>query len=81
MKRRSFLGRMAIGLASLAGAIAAIFAVDPSPSTAFVVVLFLWLFFWEIGGQNVPHDWADIEEDRRLDTQTRCPKFPIREGN
>ena len=52
------------------GAIAAVFAVDPAPSAAFVLSLFLWLFFWEIGGQNIPNDWADIEEDRRLQAQT-----------
>ena len=38
--------------------------------------MFLWLFFWEIGGQNVPADWADIEEDRRLQAQT----IPVRFG-
>jgi 4-hydroxybenzoate polyprenyltransferase len=34
------------------------------------------LFSWEIGGQNVPNDWADIEEDRRLHVQT----IPVRLG-
>ena len=38
------------------GAIAAVFAVDPHPSFIYVAALFLWLFFWEIGGQNVPND-------------------------
>jgi 4-hydroxybenzoate polyprenyltransferase len=53
-----------------AGAIAGIFAVDPKPSPLFLFVLFLWFFFWEIGGQNVPNDWTDIETDRRLDART-----------
>ena len=25
---------------------------------------------WEIGGQNIPADWTDIEEDRQLNAQT-----------
>jgi 4-hydroxybenzoate polyprenyltransferase len=58
------------------GAMAAVFAVDPHPSAAFVAALFLWLFFWEIGGQNIPADWADIEADRQLRAQT----VPVRFG-
>jgi len=58
------------------GAVAAIFAVDPNPSLVYIIVLFLWLFFWEIGGQNIPADWADIEEDRQLQAQT----IPVRLG-
>ena len=58
------------------GAIAAVFAVDPTPSPYFLILLFLWLFFWEVGGQNIPHDWADIQEDRRLNTET----IPVRFG-
>ena len=52
------------------GAVAAVFAVDPNPSPVFLAILFLCLFFWEIGGQNVPNDWADIAEDRRFGGQT-----------
>lgn len=58
------------GAVKSAGSLAAVFAVDPDPSPVFLVVLFLWLFFWEIGGQNVPNDWADIEEDRQLKART-----------
>jgi 4-hydroxybenzoate polyprenyltransferase len=58
------------------GAVAAVYAVDPSPAAAFLVVLFVWLFLWEIGGQNVPADWADVEEDRRLAART----IPVRFG-
>jgi len=47
-----------------------VFAVDPNPSPLFLILLFLWLFCWEIGGQNVPNDWTDIEQDRRLQAQT-----------
>jgi len=52
------------------GVIAAVYAVDPAPSLNYVICLFLLFFFWEIGGQNIPNDWADIEEDCRLKTQT-----------
>lgn len=58
------------GAVKSAGSLAAVFAVDPHPSFIFLAVLFLWLFFWEIGGQNVPNDWSDIEEDLRLNART-----------
>ncbi|MBI9084172.1 MAG: UbiA family prenyltransferase [Desulfobacterales bacterium] len=58
------------GAVKTLGAVAAVFAVDPNPSPVFLAILFLCLFFWEIGGQNVPNDWADIAEDRRFGGQT-----------
>jgi 4-hydroxybenzoate polyprenyltransferase len=58
------------------GGIAAIFAVDPHPPSSFLIALFLWLFFWEIGGQNVPNDWTEIEVDRRIGAKT----VPVRLG-
>lgn len=58
------------------GALAAVFAVDPNPHIAFLVLLFLLFFFWEIGGQNIPNDWSDLEEDLRLDVRT----VPVRFG-
>ena len=58
------------------GAIAALFAVDPHPDPGFMLALFLCLFFWEIGGQNIPHHWSDIEEDRRFQART----IPVRLG-
>ena len=36
----------------------------------FVCFLFLVIFFWEIGGQNAPNDWTDIEEDKRFGART-----------
>lgn len=63
------------GAVKTTGAIAAVFAVDPDPSLPYVGALFLWLFFWEIGGQNIPADWADVEEDRQLNAQTVPVKF------
>ena len=34
------------------------------------------LFFWEIGGQNIPNDWSDAAEDRQLNAKT----IPIQWG-
>jgi 4-hydroxybenzoate polyprenyltransferase len=59
-----------------AGAIAGVFAVDPNPSPLFLILLFFWLFCWEIGGQNIPNDWTDIDQDRRLQART----VPVRLG-
>jgi 4-hydroxybenzoate polyprenyltransferase len=64
------------GVVKSAGPIAAVFAVDPNPSASYLVSLFLMMFFWEIGGQNVPNDWSDIEEDIQFAAQT----VPIRFG-
>ena len=58
------------GAVKTSGAMAAVFAVDPQPSAALLIALFLTLFFWEIGGQNIPNDLADMEEDRRLQART-----------
>jgi 4-hydroxybenzoate polyprenyltransferase len=64
------------GVVKTTGPIAAVFAVDPNPSWSYLIALFLLLFFWEIGGQNVPNDWVDLEEDKRFNAQT----IPIRLG-
>jgi len=64
------------GVVKAAGPIAAVFAVDANPSVSYVVVLFFLIFLWEIGGQNVPNDWSDIEEDGRFQAKT----VPIRCG-
>lgn len=58
------------GTVKTSGAIAAVFAVDPNPSGAYLILLFLLLFFWEIGGQNIPNDWVDIEEDKQFKALT-----------
>ena len=58
------------GVVKSTGAIAAVFAVDPTPSPFFLMALFLVIFFWEIGGQNAPNDWTDIEEDQRFGART-----------
>ena len=58
------------GLVKSSGPIAAVFVVDPNPSIPPLLLLFVWLFFWEIGGQNVPADWNDTEEDKRINAKT-----------
>lgn len=58
------------GVVKTSGALAAVIAVDPDPSGLFLVFLFLWLFLWEIGGQNIPADWADIEGDGLIRAKT-----------
>jgi 4-hydroxybenzoate polyprenyltransferase len=58
------------GFVKTLGALAAVYAVTPAPSMGFLAVLVLWLFCWEIGGQNIPNDWTDIEEDRRINART-----------
>ncbi len=59
-----------------AGPVAAVFAVDASPDLSFVFLIFLFHFLWEAGGQNIPNDYSDIEEDRVVKART----FPIRFG-
>jgi 4-hydroxybenzoate polyprenyltransferase len=58
------------GIVKSLGAVAAVYAVTPQPSIIFLIVLSAWIFFWEIGGQNIPNDWTDIEEDRRFKART-----------
>lgn len=52
------------------GALAAIFAVNPEPKPQFVIVIFAWVALWEIGGQNIPNDLVDMQEDERLGAKT-----------
>lgn len=66
----SRLRALVSGTVKTLGGLAAVFAVDRSPDPYFLLLLFLWLFFWEIGGQNVPADWHDIEEDTALAAKT-----------
>jgi 4-hydroxybenzoate polyprenyltransferase len=72
----TYLRGIISGIVKNSGGIAAVFAVDPNPSPVFLAVLFLWFFFWEIGGQNIPNDWIDLEEDRRMKAKT----LPVRFG-
>jgi 4-hydroxybenzoate polyprenyltransferase len=72
----SHLRTLVSGIVKTSGGIAAVFAVDQNPSPFFLIVLFAWIFLWEIGGQNVPNDWTDLEEDRGL----RAKTVPIQLG-
>jgi 4-hydroxybenzoate polyprenyltransferase len=74
--KSSYLKLLISGAVKTAGPMAAVFAVDPDPAPLLLALLFFWLFFWEIGGQNIPNDWADIEEDRLLQATT----VPVRFG-
>ena len=65
------------GAVKTSGGIAAVFAVDPDPSFLFLILLFGMLFFWELGGQNIPHDWEAIAHDRRLQAKT----IPVQWGS
>ena len=58
------------GLVKSAGPIAAVYAVTRAPSVSMLCLLLAWLIFWEIGGQNIPADWNDIDEDKRVGAKT-----------
>jgi 4-hydroxybenzoate polyprenyltransferase len=58
------------GIVKTSGPIAAVFAVTSQPSMPFLITLFFWLFFWEIGGQNVPNDLSDLDTDRQINART-----------
>ena len=64
------------GVVKTLGSVAAVYAVNPQPSLLFLITLFGWVFFWEIGGQNIPNDWTDIEEDRQFNAKT----IPVKLG-
>lgn len=72
----TYLRAILSGMVKTSGPIAAVFVLDRSPSPQFLLLLFTWLFFWEIGGQNIPSDWNDTVEDRRVNAHT----IPIRFG-
>lgn len=80
MLRVSPLRILVSGLVKTAGGIAAVFAVEPHPSPGFLLVLFLWLLSWEIGGQNIPNDFADLDEDRDLRARTVPVYFGARDA-
>ena len=63
------------GLVKASGPISAVFVVDPDPNFGGLLLIFAWVLFWEIGGQNVPADWNDTEEDQRVGAKTIPIKF------
>ena len=64
------------GLVKTCGPMAAVLAVDHAPSLGLLFLLFSWIFFWEIGGQNIPADWVDVAQDRSVKAKT----LPIQLG-
>ena len=52
------------------GSLAAIFAVNPEPPVTFVLMICIWIALWEVGGQNIPNDLVDMDEDGRLGGKT-----------
>jgi 4-hydroxybenzoate polyprenyltransferase len=69
------------GAVKTSGALAAVFAVDPQPAGTYILCLFLLLFFWEIGGQNIPNDGFDVEEDQRFNARTIPVVYGIQSAN
>jgi 4-hydroxybenzoate polyprenyltransferase len=78
MLRLSWTRVLVSGGVKTAGGLAAIYAVAPNSSLSFIIGFFIWFFFWEIGGQNVPNDWSDMEEDRRMGAETVPVRFGAR---
>ncbi|BEQ15954.1 UbiA family prenyltransferase [Desulfoferula mesophila] len=68
--RISHLRTLVSGIVKTTGGMAAVFAVDPNPSPWFLFLLWAWLFCWEIGGQNLPADWHDLQEDHNSGART-----------
>jgi len=66
----TYLRTFVSGLVKASGPIAAVFVVNTNPPLSSLLLLFVWLFFWEIGGQNVPADWNDTVEDKRVNAKT-----------
>ncbi|MBI5839657.1 MAG: UbiA family prenyltransferase [Chloroflexi bacterium] len=66
----TYLRTFVSGLVKSSGPIAAIYVVDASPAPHLLLLVLAWVFFWEIGGQNVPADWNDTVEDRRVNAKT-----------
>ncbi len=66
----TYLRTLVSGLVKSSGPIAAIFVVDASPDLVKVLLVLAWIFVWEIGGQNIPADWNDTVEDKRVNAKT-----------
>ncbi len=58
------------GFVKAAGPVAAVFAVDRNPDALFLFLLFGFFFLWEAGGQNIPNDYTDMDEDLKVDAKT-----------
>lgn len=66
----TYLRTLVSGLVKSSGPIAAVFVVVPNPPLELLLLQILWLMLWEIGGQNIPADWNDVVEDKRVHGKT-----------
>ena len=73
----TYLRTLVSGLVKASGPTAAVFVVNADPSPYFLLLMFVWLLFWEIGGQNIPADWNDTVEDRRVNAKTIPIQFGV----
>lgn len=66
----SYLRIIINGFVKAAGPVAAVFAVDRTPDPLFLGLLFGFFFLWEAGGQNIPNDYTDMDEDQKVNAKT-----------
>ena len=69
------------GVVKSLGGVAAVWAVDPGAPAWFPLLFLCMGFTWEIGGQNIPADWFDLEQDRRQGARTLCVELGIRRAS
>ncbi|MFA6223386.1 MAG: UbiA family prenyltransferase [Desulfomonilaceae bacterium] len=62
------------------GGLAGIYAVNPDPPLGFVAFMFLWLACWEVGGQNIPNDIIDMEDDIKVGARTTLTVLGLKES-
>lgn len=60
------------GVVKSLGGVAAMIAVDPDGPAWYPLLFLAMTFCWEIGGQNIPADWFDLELDRSQGAKTLC---------
>ncbi len=68
--RVSHLRALVNGVVKTLGGVAAVLAVDAQAPSWFLALAFCALFAWEVGGQNIPADWFDLDLDRRQGART-----------
>lgn len=62
---KTFVIGMVIILGSLAGWLAV-----AKPNWQLMFLFAFWMLFWEIGGRNIPNDFADAQEDIKIGMKT-----------
>ena len=66
----TYLRTLVSGLVKSSGPIAALYIVKIDHAPWLLPLVLAWVFFWEIGGQNIPADWNDTVEDKRVNAKT-----------